>query len=798
MRTLYPLVLALFGLSLSGCFSDSGDPGPDPATGSTGIEDPIGVTPDDVPTGFYASFDPAVGLMPYPNDILGFLANGSTDGTLNLTPLTFQLAVQEVNDLDGFSVFSRMQANFSDAVAPASLNPLSVFLIEVALDPSTRAVIGLSDETLCKLALAPQAACPPEIFGTGNPFLIQGVDYDLSVAPDILSGGQTIQLDPLRPLNSFTFQQFKPGAINGYLMIVTDNVTDTGGTPASADAAYEQIKQGYLAGLIQIPEDPSQIDPDSLTQEQLLALFIAAHLAVVDALSDAGAPLSVEDVVVTASFSPQDTVTVLKTVSEYDSLSNRPSQIGQALLPVDLPLPGGGVLPAGTPVTTGLLRTGAGFPPEASKDNGNIYVGGINIPYFQETPTEALRGYNVLTSHWIAPAGGNVLGDPDSTVICRWNPNAVKRADINVPLFMAIPNEKSAWVQAAKAQGFPVPLPTGWPVVIWQPAFTRNRTDLILVAEPWLDQGFAVIALDLPLHGITATDPAESLLALFRVPGTTERTFDLDLRDNEDPAILVPDGLIDSSGDNFLNPAPGGLLNTRDNLRESYLGVLSLVRSVGIMDLDANPDTTDFDASQVHYVGHSGGAIIGAGLPAISEDFVTYSLATSGAGLVKLIADSAPAPDGFRFIFDSLKAGLLQEGILPDSSVYNNYLRDMQNIWNEGDPIGYLHVAKNNPAPIYGNLVNTDVSIVPSASLRVYDGLGLPQITTPGVNFASRGYTRILAGEHASFVLPVVSLAATTEMQTEVAVFLGGNAAAGIPGNGQVILIQNPTIVETN
>ena len=444
-----------------------------------------------------------------------------------------------------------------------------------------------------------------------------------------------------------------------------------------------------------------------------------------------------------------------------------------------------------------MLRTGAGFPPEASKDNGDIYVGGINIPYFQEPPSAASGGYNVLTSHWIAPAGGNVLGDPNSTVICRWNPDAIKRADISIPLLMAIPNDRSAWVQAAKAQGFPVPLPTGWPVVIWQTGFTRNRTDLILVAEPWLDQGFAVIAIDLPFHGITATDPAQSLQALLRVPGTTERTFDLDLRNNDNLAVLTPDGLIDPSSANMVNPAPNGLVTTRDNLREAVVSLLALVRSVGLMDLDADPGTTDFDASQIHYVGHSGGAIIGAGLPALSNEFVTYSLATSGAGLVKLISDSS-VDDGFGYIFRDLKAGLLQQGIVPDSSTYNNYLRDMQNIWNAGDPIGLLDVARNNSAPIYGNLVNTDVAVVPSASLRVYDGLGLPQITTPGVNFASRGFTRILAGGHSSYINPTVNLAATTEMQTEVAVFVGGNALAGIPGNGQVILIQDPTIVETN
>jgi hypothetical protein len=317
------------------------------------------------------------------------------------------------------------------------------------------------------------------------------------------------------------------------------------------------------------------------------------------------------------------------------------------------------------------------------------------------------------------------------------------------------------------------------------------------VAEPWLDQGYAVISIDLPYHGITVTDPAESLTALLRVPGTTERTFDLDLRNNENFTDLTPDGIIDNSSDNFLSPSPDGLLTFRDNLREAITTLMSLTRSIGVMDIDANPGSTDFDASQIHLVAHSGGAIIGSALPALSDDYATIGLATPGAGLVDLIATS-DVEDGFGFIFAALKVGLLQQGILPDSSSYNNYLRDMQNILNAGDPISYLAKGRSNPVPIYGNLVNTDFTVLPRISLLVFDGLGLPQITTPGVNLVSRGYTRILDGIHSSFINPSAVPAATIEMQTEAAVFLGGNALAGIPPNGQVILISDTSIVETN
>jgi len=781
MRSLYSVALAAVALALSGCLSDASDPDrPSKGTGD-GVPDlPLASET------FRAQFDPLKGIVPYPNDITGW--SGSTDGTLNLPPATtaLQLAAAEVNQLDGFSIFSRIQANFTRGVAPASLRPDTVFLLEVAVDPATKAVVGLADATVCKIRPDLAAACAGLGFPapTGNPFLVQGVDYTVSVAPDVDAGGQTVQLVPRKPLNPIRSNTFTPGSHNGYLMILTSGITDSSGTRAQPDATYAQIRGAYQAGLIPLPPPPG------LPADQLLAVFIATHLAVVDGLAAAGAPVSVANVVLTASFTPQDTTTVMRTVSELEILSNRPSQVAQAILPADF-----GDIPAGTAVTTGLLKSAVGLPPEAIRNNGNIYLGGINIPYFQETPTEASGGANILASKWVAAAGSNLLGDPNSTIISRWNPVPVKRTDVTIPMMIAIPNANSAWVQAAQGLGVPVPLPTGWPVVIYQHGFTRSRTDMVLVAEPWLDQGFAVIAIDLPLHGITATDPAQSPLALLRVPGTTERTFDLDLRNNANPGDIRPDGVIDGSGTNFLSPAPGSLLTSRDNMREAAVGVLALKRSLGNMDIDGNPLNTDFDTSQVHYVGHSGGAILGGVVAAICEECTTISLISGGAGIVKLLEESAP--QAFGSILIGLQQGLAARGIAPFSSVYNNVLRDIQHTWNEGDPIGYVHLARNSPVPIFGSLVNTDVAVTPAANLRLFNGLGLPQVTTPGVNFASKGYTRITEGDHSTYISPAASVPATVEMQTQVAVFLGGNAGAGIPGNGQVILISNPDVVET-
>jgi hypothetical protein len=348
MRSLYSVALAAVTLALSGCLSDAKDPNaPPPGTGDGVPEIPVASAT------FRAQFDPLKGIVPYPNDITGW--SGSTDGTLNLPPAAtaLQLAAAEVNQLDGFSIFSRIQANFTRSVAPASLRPDTVFFLEVALDPATKAVVGLADATICKIRPDLAATCAGlGLPGpTGNPFLVQGVDYAVSVAPDVDAGGQTVQLVPLKPLNPIRNNALTPGSHNGYLAILTSGISDTAGTPAQPDATYAQIRGAYQAGLIPLPPPPG------LPADQLLAVFIATHLAVVDGLAAAGAPVSVGNVVLTASFTPQDTTTVMQTVSELEILGNRPSQLAQAILPADF-----GAIPAGTPVTTGLLKAAVGFP----------------------------------------------------------------------------------------------------------------------------------------------------------------------------------------------------------------------------------------------------------------------------------------------------------------------------------------------------------------------------------------------------------------------------------------------------
>jgi pimeloyl-ACP methyl ester carboxylesterase len=784
MRSLYSVALAAVALALAGCLSDANDPdAPPPGTG-----DGVPELPQANAT-FRAQFDPLKAIMPYPNDILGFLAQPGTDGTLNLPAQALQPLAPLVNQLDGFSTNARIQANFTRRVAPASLNPGTVFLLEVAISRTTKAVVGLSDTTLCKVALAPAEACAAiGVAPTGNPFLVQGVDYEVGVAPDLDAGGQTVQLKPLKPLNSNRANAFTPGTDNGYLMIMTSGITDTSGNPAQADATYAQIRGGFLGGAFPLPP-PAEIPADLR-----LPYYIVAHLAVSQQLG-----LPVANIVVTASFTTQDTTTVLETVAEMAEAGA--SEIARTLTPVPLP-PG---IPAGTPVTTALVLGVQGIDASTIPGEGDVYQGWLEIPYYL-APAAGPNDTAPLAMPWMAASESPL--DETSRVLNKFNPVPLKRADVKVPVTITIPNGNTAYADATPGEGIAPKPPNGWPVVIFQHGITTNRLLTFALTEPLNDAGYAVIAMDLPLHGIPypeidfATVTPEELgailtntpTALFRVPGVPERTFDLDLQNNATGAT-GPDGTIDSSGAHLINLANG--LVSRDNLRQATADVIALVRSIPAMDIDGDAQP-DFDGSRIHVIGMSLGAMVVTNVLAFDDTAVTASLGMPGGVLSDLLLDS--------FSFGGrIEAGLIGNGLTPNTSLYNNFIRDLQSLVDAGDTISHGRSAAASGVPIHFIQADGDRTVPNSASNRLAAEMkraGLTDYTyetappvAPGIRAVvdPAGLTArvcfINGATHGSQVDPGTtpeSLAVTREIQAQQFVFINGNPP--LPGNGRTLV----------
>lgn len=718
MRTVFAAALAFTGLLLGGCFDDS-----DGGVTANPAAQPLPVPP----ASFKARYVPSGGVFPYPNDLY---FNGSTDGTLNVQPITaFTPNAEAINALDGFSTNASIRIPFESAIDPASVaGGVNVHVLEVVVDPLTTATVGFTRA------------------------LVPGVDYSVAPATDIDAGGSILEIVPLRPLTpsagSIDPGTGEPIPSSGYLILVTEGIQDTDGLSASADSDYQAIKEALASG--DTLDDPTL---DGIKQ------LVGAHFAIASAVG-----IDTASVVVSFSFSTQSTTDVLEVVNAL--ATPQVAQIG----PVFAPPPA----PEGT-----ILTTASVLPPEAMPSgNGDVYAGIVQVPYYLETPDNG----DPLAGFW---RGGPSALDPTSNFLTRFNPVPVATDTLSIPALMTVPNDNSAFVQA-----FGGPPAEGWPVIIFMHGITRNRTDMFAIAEGFADAGFVAIAIDQPLHGITATDPAVDPIALFYA-GDLERTFNLDVRNN---ATLAPgpDGLIDDSGTHFNNFE--SLLTTRDNYRQGSADLISLTKTVPTIDIDGD-QAPDLDGERIHFVGHSLGAMVGTGYLAVNTEVRSATLAMPGGVITQLALDSPS-------LSQILVGGLQAAGLTQGTTLFNQWVRDGQTAIDAGDPISYATMAALNH-PIHmievigdGAASLPDQVIPNSATERLITEMALPQISAPGANVVSHGVIKFTAGSHGSILDPTASLAATVEMQTETVVFAAGNAAAMIPGDGAVILISDPTVIQ--
>jgi hypothetical protein len=727
------LAAALF---LGGC-GGSGYGTVGPTNTASGNGNPAGSTPVAQKSTSTALFQPLQGILPFPTDLY---FSGSTDGTLNIQPANALWPGQTaLNALDGFSTTAVIRERFAGALNPASLTASSVIVVRITTDNTTKAPV------------------PPSQGGVVQP-LIFGTDYTVGVGPETGVGSSILEIRPSHPLIPSTclsngmFLGTKCTTGNGYLVFLTNGITDASGNVATPDTDYANIKSA-------LPTCASITD----TALNGICRLTGAHLQLARALG-----LNPANVVVSFSFT---------TESISDTLA----------------------IAAGTataqPITahnTGL--TTAQADPRL-RGHANIYVGTLSIPYY-------LSRAKPLTEYWHAAP---FPLDPTSTFTTRFNPLPVATETLPIPVLVTVPNAGSQQVKPA----------AGWPVVIFQHGITRSRTDMLAVADAFADSGVVVVAIDIPLHGIT--DPKNPLYASAANPlyaglslpasGSIERTFDLDVVNNTTLAP-GPDGQIDPSGASFINL--GSLLTSRDNLRESAADLVTLTRSLPALSLGVNP-AGDVDPTRIHFLGHSLGAMMGGVYLALAapSDVRTGTLAMPGGQIAQLLRDS---PTFAPRIFAGLRAqsqGLLVQG----TTGFEQFFRDAQTVVDSGDPINYVAgAAANHPIHLIqvvgGGTVLPDQVIPNSATQRLITAAGLTRIpapATPGPAVSMNGsppghraYVNFLVGDHGSIVNPAASLAATREMQGETITFTGAPIPTIFPPTtpGTVILIGNPTVIQ--
>jgi len=378
----------------------------------------------------------------------------------------------------------------------------------------------------------------------------------------------------------------------------------------------------------------------------------------------------------------------------------------------------------------------------------DIYIGTLDIPYYQEAVGEDGNPLAALNSFW-RNASGSVVGAVGGTGLPEYAP--VETTIETVPVIMSVPNENSAGAGAMP--------PTGWPVTIFQHGITGNRTQMIGIADAMADAGRVVIGIDMPLHGLVDSDnPLHAENTPFQ---ERERTFDID--------VLPADGVIDGSGTHFYNLL--NLANSRDNLRQAVADLFVLSASLSTAQVQG----LLLDASNLNFLGHSLGGIVGGTMLSYAPEFQSATLAMPGGGIAQLLANS----EAFG---PQIVAGLAAAGIEAGSADFNTFLTAAQTLVDSGDPINHattLAAAGNTQIHMIEVIGDTVVpNNVPTAPLSGTDPLarllGLPQVaaTTSG-----SALVKFTAGDHSSILSPAASLEATIEMQIQAATFAASQGA---------------------
>jgi hypothetical protein len=737
MKRLFAAAI-LAAIVTTGCSSSVDNP-PDvlPTDPTTGNLNP---TPTEPASANRALFAPNQGVLPYPHDAYFTPTPGvPTDGTLNVPSSAFIPATVRlpgttttepvVNALDGFSTQAPIKLRFSTPIDLTSA-AAGIRLIEVHVDPATKATIAF-----------PTTASPV------RRVLVQGVDYNVEIAPNIDAGGALVQLVPLRPLLA---NNDAPGATRprdiGYLVLVTNALRATNGAAIDADRDYITIKTNALANTCA-----------AITDARLNALcgLARAHFG-----AAAAAGVNPATVVVSSSFTTQSVDTVLRVISLITAASPPPAT---AVLPV--------------PVATTSLITGV-----VTATPANLHVGTITLPYYLSPPVAppAGTGTEPITAFWRAanppPAAAGLADPKNERNLTRFNPVPAVTTQLTVPMLLGVP-------------GTGTKPPDGWPVVIYQHGITEDRGTLALIAEAAAAAGFVIVGIDLPLHGIMPNDPLYALSptnpanaalpAPFRVP---EPTFNVDYVNNTTTAP-GPDGTPDSSGQHFINLQ--SLLTARDNVRQGAANLIALTRAVPSLDLDGNPATVDIDASRIHFFGWSLGGIIGSaylGTPGAAP-VKSVSLFAAGCGILETLRQSP----GYSPVLNN---GLAAAGFPAGTSIYWEFVHAAQAAVESGDGCNYAANWASKPTLMQmiqgtpGNAAKpTDRAVPNSSTLRLANLLGLPTITATLTDLSgARALTRFTEGGHGTIALPASgtaqnpgpeTLASYIEARRQLASFLG-------------------------
>ena len=576
------------------------------------------------------------------------LAPRASDGTLKFSTETADLSnpVSALSTLDGWST-----------TQPVQLVPATVTGVSVPAPAASEYASAVAPLYLLELTLDPVTLQPNGVKG-GKP-LVYGTDF-------VVTGGDgKLNLVPLKPLNPSSY----------YMIVATDALKDSRGTPLKAGGDYSSFKS--TAG--------------ATTQEQTINGLISLQ----EGLFKAATGITSDRVIFSDWFATQSGADVLLAVKSAAAfVLQSPSLDAAALWKQDAR--GNTSLPA--TYTISSLNGGVDFLtqlaaepflPQDQKDaltaafgvgtplNGvaqltKVYTGTVKLPYFLSTPAIAGSWDKAKTQSWHGAipslyAIANALKAGDTEVI-----GGLVGAGVDPALLgelIADPSRQSELLtEASKLIGVTLtsggkpldaernigrfnPLPTlsevqSVPLRIFAPTTNLSTVTDVIIYQ----------------HGVTSIKENAYALALGQIGAGLQVTptaknvavvvIDHPLHGERGYALSGSMDTVTTSE----NPTPylnlGYLTVARDNLKQSVADLLGLRLAVGLANAKGLGGQLGGAGLKVHFLGHSLGAITGANLLAVANQttgsaqadalfkFDTGGLAMPGGGIAPLLLNS--------------------------------------------------------------------------------------------------------------------------------------------------------------
>ena len=868
MKKLVLSLAIISALSLSGCGSETiEDVKKDVAANSTAIVDSARVV-----------FDPSGGVLSVPNDLL---FSDTPDGTLNM-PVKRDKAgniISGEKDEEGNEIESPNYAEPSTALGAldgwSTSNPFALdinFPAGTSLDGAS--VFSPASVKIFEALMGGDPGC--EAVPRGAACMVVG---ELTFGVDFVTkaSGNSVAVVPLKPLKGKTT----------YILALTNNLKDNNGRAVAGSTSYDLVRQ-----------DITTLPLGSAAQRGLQGVINSYENAIVAAGADKDA------LIYTMAFTTQSTIDVLATVKALMA-SNVPTMLANAMEGI----PTIGVQDTGRSVADILAPYPEGHP-DFDKNKipaelvplysaANFMQGSITLPYYLGAPNDldvptADNQMTPLNGWWksLCDSGAILAGVAAKIAAGALPPETIPVAPVSVDdgTCMAISAAKELPAPGLRALGFdakrhltkfsPVPkankmmdivvqmttpdinvanavraglgLPanlvepaSGWPVVILQHGITSKKEDMLALTGILSVYGFATVAINHPLHG----DPDVFGGAM----SGGSRGFVVTYEEDGEEITKTMNATTNSATD-YMNLA--SLLTTRDNLRQSTSDLLGLRLGLNFLGgFHTEGNQIKVDRTNVHFLGHSLGAITGINFMALAntpldpqvdplfavktntlampgvmvanflmesgafgdviKSNLTYAASTDFQGYVAQKHPSGPSGSELVVAYREFYAALTAEQQGGLNATFAQFAFAAQTVTDSGDPANYaaMMAATNTPThliEVVGNgSDNLSDQVIPnSVSSTPFGGtegaialLGLPGIseTTQDAETPVSGAVRYLFGHHGSILDPRPGSrgeAPDAVMTSAATAEMQSQVANFFNSDGHLISVQNPEVVQ--